>query len=64
MPLLQRRQNATVIEQRCAGLSLGSADRNHKFTPDPWRPSSPLRPGLGIRYTQGLLDFLSIPIAE
>jgi hypothetical protein len=29
-----------------------SADWNHKFTPDPWRPSSPLFPSLGIRYTQ------------
>jgi transposase InsO family protein len=29
-----------------------SADWNHKFTPDPWRPSSPIRPGLGFRYTQ------------
>jgi len=39
------------------GLSLRSADWNHKFTPDPWRPSSPLRPGLGFRCTQlaGLL---------
>src|ERR1017187_6549543 len=49
---LQRRQNASVIEQRCADLSPHSADRNHQFTPDPWRPSSPLCAGLGIRYTQ------------
>ena len=48
---LQRRQNASVIEQRCADLSPHSADRNHQFTPDPWRPSSPLCAGLGIRYT-------------
>jgi hypothetical protein len=54
-PLLQRHQNASVIEQRCAGLSPGSANRNHKFTPDPWRASSPLCPGLGFRYTQGSL---------
>ena len=51
--LLQRHQNASVIGQRCAGLSPGSADWNHKFTPDPWRASSPLCPGLGFRYTQG-----------
>ncbi len=50
--LLQRHQNAPVIGQRCAGLSPGSADRNHWFTRDPWRTSSPLRPGLGFRYTQ------------
>jgi transposase InsO family protein len=29
-----------------------SADRIYQFTCDPWRTSSPLRPGLGIRYTQ------------
>src|ERR1019366_7977882 len=50
--LLQRHQNAPVIGQRCAGLSLRSADWNHKFTPDPWRASSPLCPDLGFRYTQ------------
>jgi hypothetical protein len=50
--LLQRHQNAPVLGQRCAGLSPRSADRNHQFTPDPWRASSPLRPGLGFRYTQ------------
>ena len=50
--LLQRHQNAPIIEQRCAGLSPGSANRNHQFTRHPWRTSSPLRPGLGFRYTQ------------
>jgi hypothetical protein len=52
--LLQRHQNAPVLGQRCAGLSPRSADRNHQFTPDPWRASSPLRPGLGFWYTQEL----------
>ena len=28
-PLLQRHQNASVFEQRCASLSPGSADRIH-----------------------------------
>jgi hypothetical protein len=50
--LLQRHQNASVIEQRCAGLSPRSADWNHKFTPDPWRDSSLLFPSLGIRHTR------------
>ena len=50
--LLQRRQNASVTEQRCAGLSPASADWNHSFTPDTRRASSPLRPGLSFRYTQ------------
>jgi hypothetical protein len=50
--LLQSHQNALVIGQRCAGLSPRSADWINKFTRDPWRTSSPLRPGLGFRYTQ------------
>ena len=37
-----------------AGLSLRSADRINKFTRDPRRASSPLRPGLGFRYTQAI----------
>ena len=52
--LFQRHQNAPVFGQRCAGLSLRSADWNHKFTPDPWRTSSPLCPRFGFRYTQAL----------
>jgi hypothetical protein len=51
--LLQSHQNALVIGQRCAGLSPRSADRIYQFTRDPWRTSSPLRSGLGFRYTQG-----------
>jgi hypothetical protein len=50
--LLQRRQNASVTEQRCAGLSPASADWNHLFKRDTRRASSPLRPGLSFRYTQ------------
>src|SRR5664280_1477786 len=49
--LLQRHQNASVIEQRCAGLSPGSVRRNHQFPRDPWRTSSPLCAGIGFRYT-------------
>jgi type I restriction enzyme R subunit len=45
-------QNAPVIGQRCSGLSPGSADRKHQIAPHPWRTSSPLRSGLGFRYTQ------------
>ncbi len=55
--LLQRHQNASVIGQRCAGLAPGSADRNHQFTRDPWRTSSPLCPGLGFRYTHVFIPF-------
>jgi hypothetical protein len=39
----------SVIGQRCAGLSPGSADRIYQFTHDPCRTSSPLRPDLGFR---------------
>jgi len=41
--------------KRCAGLSPSQADRKHWVALNPWRPSSPLRPGLGFRYTQALL---------
>src|ERR1700694_1370547 len=49
--LLQRHQNASIIGQRCAGLSPGSVDRKHQIASHPWWASSPLRPGLGFRYT-------------
>jgi hypothetical protein len=54
--LLQRRQNASVIEQRCACLSPGSAIRRHNFTRHPGRASSPIRSGLSFRYTQGAAE--------
>jgi hypothetical protein len=50
--LLQRRQNASVSKQGCAGLSAGSAIRCHKFTRPFGRTSSPLRSGLSFRYTR------------
>ena len=50
--LLQRHQNASVIGQRCASPS--SVDRKHQIAPHHWRTSSPLRPGLGFRYTHPL----------
>jgi hypothetical protein len=50
--LLQRRPNASVSKQGCAGLSAGSAIRCHKFTRPFGRTSSPLRSGLSFRYTQ------------
>src|SRR5258706_10173237 len=51
MPL-QLRQNASVVAQGCADFSSDSTDRNHSFTPDPWRASPSLRSGLSFRYTQ------------
>src|SRR5258708_8261088 len=53
--LLQLRQNASVLGQGCAGFSPGSAKRCDQFTRHPGRTSSPLRPRLGCRYTQGLV---------
>src|ERR1700682_1749404 len=50
--LLQRRENASVIEQRCACLSPGSAIRRHKFARHTGRTSSSIRPSLSFRYTQ------------
>src|SRR5262249_45775390 len=44
--------NTSLTRQRCTGLSHGSADRKHQIASHPWRTSSPLRPGLGFRYTQ------------
>jgi hypothetical protein len=49
--LLQLRQNASILEQGCAGFSPGPAGRKHQIASLPWRTSSPLRPGLGFRYT-------------
>jgi hypothetical protein len=37
---------------RTTGLAPGSANRKHQIAPRPWRTSSPLRSGLGFRYTQ------------
>jgi hypothetical protein len=50
--LLQLRQNASIIEEGCAGFSPGSANRCYQVTRHPWRTSSPLRPSLSFRYTQ------------
>ena len=50
--LLQLRQNASIFEQGCAGLSSDSSDRIHSFTLDPRRAPPSLRPRLGFRYTQ------------
>jgi transposase InsO family protein len=49
--LLQRNQNASILGQRCAGLSPGSADRKHQIAPGPRGTPSPLCPGLSYRYT-------------
>src|ERR1700756_4041815 len=50
--LLQRRENASISKQRCAGLTPGSAIRLHKFRRPLGRTSSPLRSGLSFRHTQ------------
>ena len=50
--LPQRRENASVIEQRCACLSPGSAIRRHKFARHTGRTSSSIRSDLDFRYTQ------------
>src|SRR5450631_1324208 len=50
--LLQRHQNASIIEQRCAGYSSNSANRKHQITRHSRRTSPPLRPSLSFRYTQ------------
>src|SRR5450432_161719 len=56
--LLQLRQNASILEQGCAGFSPGSANRCDQFTRHPGRTSSPLRPRLSCRYTQDLTEAL------
>src|SRR6266849_5139736 len=50
--LLQRDQNASVVGQRRADLSPGSAGRKPKNVPHPRRTPSPLLQALGSRYTQ------------
>src|SRR6267142_3602308 len=52
--LLKLRQNASVLEQGCAGFSPGSANRCDQFTRHPGRTSSPLCPRLSCRYTQAV----------
>src|ERR1019366_8971376 len=49
--LLQRRENASVIEQGCACLSPGSAIWRHKFARHTGRTSSSIRSDLDFRYT-------------
>src|ERR1700692_4623914 len=53
--LLQRHQNASILEQGCAGHSPTSANRKHQITRHPWRTSPPLRPSLvfGTRPKEG-----------
>ena len=43
-PLLQQYQNASIIRQRCTGLSPGPAERKHQTASHPWWASS-LREG-------------------
>jgi hypothetical protein len=45
-------QNAPVIGQGCADPPSSPADWKHQITPYSWWTSSPLHPGLGLRYTQ------------
>jgi hypothetical protein len=51
-------QNASILEQGCAGFSPGSANRCDQFTRHPGRTSPPLRPSLSFRYTQALKTLL------
>jgi transposase InsO family protein len=51
----------SIIEQRCACLSPGSADRNHQIIPHSWRTSSPLRPGLGFSVHTRHARLLGLP---
>src|SRR6202011_1084743 len=65
--LLQRRENASVIEQRCACLSPGSAIRRHKFARHTGRTSSSIRSDLDFRYTHSLGALygpMLIPVTE
>ena len=62
--LLQQHPNAPITGQRCAGLSLCSADRNHHVISDSWRASSPLRSGLSFRYTHRARDHLQTFLAS
>src|SRR6266566_5400035 len=50
--LLQLRQNASILEQGCAGFSPGSANGCDQLARHPGRTSPPLRPSLSFRYTQ------------
>ena len=54
--LLQQFQNASILEQGCAGLSSGSANRKHQITCHPWRTSLQIRPSLSFT---AALDFVS-----
>src|ERR1700732_4127044 len=44
--------NASILEQGCAGHSPNSANRKYQITRHPWRTSPPLRPCLSFRYTR------------
>ena len=46
--LLQYRANAPFVEQRCAALTLSSANRTHPVTFAPRRTASPIRPNLSF----------------
>jgi hypothetical protein len=62
--LLQRRENASVIEQGCACLSPGSAIRRHKFARHTGRTSSSIRSDLDFRYTQDLRWRAKVPARQ
>ncbi len=52
--LLQHGENALVIEQGCAGLTAGSADRTHRVARSGRRAASPIQSNLSFRHTQEL----------
>src|SRR5437899_8741524 len=52
-PVLQRSENAPLVEQRRAILAPGATDRKHHVTATARRIASPLPASLSFRYTQG-----------
>jgi len=62
--VVQLRQNASILEQGCAGFSPGSSNRCDQFTRYPGRTSSPLRPRLSCRYTHLVAELGARPGSE
>ena len=58
---LQHFENALLIGQGCTGLARCSAGRTHCVTCAGRRTSSPIRPNLSFRHTQGCLQAAGPP---
>src|SRR5439155_8005899 len=54
--LLQRNQNAPIVEQRCATHTPGSAEWTHRVACYSRRATSPICSNLSFRHTQGRPD--------